>query len=53
MTHPLSRCAASPSLTLRVGGGRSQRGGAATARLPGLGLRRFHALWVARSAMDH
>ena len=43
MKLPLSRCAPSPSLTLRVGGGRSQRGGAALARLPSLGARQFLA----------
>ncbi len=53
MKHPLSRFAPSPSLTLRVGGGRSQRGGAALARLPTLGPCRFHGAWGARSAMDH
>ncbi len=53
MKHPLSRFAPSPSLTLRVGGGRSQRGGAALARLPTLGPRQFHTLWVARSAMEN
>ncbi len=51
--HSLSRFAPSPSLTLRVGGGRSQRGGAALARLPALGPRRFHGLRVARSAMEN
>ncbi len=55
MKHPLSRFAPSPSLyALRAtGGGRSQCGGAALARLPWLGPRPFHALRVARSAMDN
>jgi len=53
MKHPLSRFAPSPSLTLRAGGGRSQRGGAALARLPAHGPRPFHAMRVARSAMEN
>ncbi len=55
MKHPLRRFAPSPSLyALRApGGGRSQRGGAALARLPALGARRFHGPWVARSAMEN
>jgi general secretion pathway protein J len=54
--HPPEALRAFPPLShgcaLRAGG-RSQRGGAALARLPALGPRRFHALRAARSAMDH
>ncbi len=55
MEHPLSRFAPSPSLyALRaMGGGRSQRGGAALARLPSFGLRQFHAARVVRSAEEN
>ncbi len=44
--HPLRRFAPSPSLaSLRdAGGGRSQRGGAALARLPWPCERQFHAM---------
>jgi len=56
MKHtPLSRCAASPPLSpcfaMRAGG-RSQRGGAALARLPALGARRFCALRVANGVVE-
>ena len=49
MRHPLSRFAPSPSLyALRATGvGRTQRGGAALARLRWLGLRQLHAQWKA------
>ena len=55
MKHPLRRCALSLSLyALRaMEGGRSQRGGAALARLPALGARRFHGLRLAHSAMEN
>ncbi len=43
---PLSHCCA-----MRAGAG-SQRGGAALARVPTLGPRRFHPLRVVRTAMD-
>ncbi|WP_158603832.1 hypothetical protein [Acidovorax sp. 94] len=53
--HPLSRFAPTPPalLTLRLGGGRSQRGGAALARLPVQGSRRFHRLRVAQCAVEN
>jgi len=44
---PLSHCYA-----VRAGE-RSQRGGAALARLPTPGPRRFHAMRFARSAVEH
>ena len=43
---PLSHCCA-----MRAEG-RSQRGGAAFARLPWPGARQFHAMWVVRSAVE-
>jgi len=52
--HPPESLRAFPPLSrFARAGGRSQCGGAALARLPSLGPRQFHALWVARSAMDH
>ena len=55
MKHPLSRFAPSPSLvSLREsGGGRPQRRGAALARGHWLGLRQFHASWVAHGTVEN
>ena len=55
MKHPLSRFAPSPSLYAlhAMGGGRSQRGGAALAWLPALGPRQFHGPWVVHSTMEN
>jgi len=54
--HPPEALRAFPPLShgcaMRAGG-RSQRGGAALARLPALGPRRFHALRAERRAMDY
>jgi len=55
MKHPPAALRAFPPLSQRCAlraGGRSQRGGAALARLPWPGAHRFHGLRVARNAMD-
>ena len=54
--HPPESLRAFPPLSQRDAlraGGRSQRGGAALARLPALGPRQLHTPWVARSTMEN
>ena len=54
MKHPPEALCAFPPLSrFARAGGRSQRGGAALARLPAHGARQFHAAWVARSAVEN
>jgi len=56
MNHPPESLRAFPPLSQRCAlraGGRSQRGGAALARLPAQGPRQFHAMRMVLSAMDH